>query len=163
MDEMSGQTMMRSSGRRLINDRHLLSPVNDPQLAQMPYLLDHELLRKRSRSPEAKDGNAGDKDKTGESLKGREQCPNFGHPDNSRKQQRRPQIHKRCEHNTRKSECKLCGGSQICMHKRIKSRCKECGGSQICDHNKIRTRCKECKSNVHNMTFDDLDLKLIHI
>jgi hypothetical protein len=67
------------------------------------------------------------------------------------KRQRKPQVHKKCEHNTRKSECKFCGGSQICHHKRIKSRCKDCGGSQICEHMKIRTRCKDCKSIANNI------------
>lgn len=69
------------------------------------------------------------------------------------KRMRKPQIHKRCEHNVRKSECKLCGGSQICGHKRIKSRCKDCGGSQICGHRKIRTRCRECKLTVGLLGF----------
>lgn len=49
-----------------------------------------------------------------------------------------------CEHNRRRSRCKLCGGTSICEHNRIKSTCKECGGSSICEHNKIRSKCKLC-------------------
>ena len=112
---------------RLDNDSLLLSPHEQ----QMPFLLDHELTRKRVRSPENGKREVG--------------VGGFGQFDETKKQ-RKPQVHKKCEHNTRKSECKLCGGSQVCVHKRIKSRCKECGGSQICVHRKIRTRCKECRA-----------------
>ena len=44
---------------------------------------------------------------------------------------------KKCEHNTRKDRCKLCGGVGLCEHDRRKDECKLCCGSQICDHNKI--------------------------
>ena len=115
---------------RMDNDSLLLSPHEH----QMPFLLDHELTRKRARTPEA--GNERKRDVGPGS---------FGNFEETKKQ-RKPQVHKKCEHNTRKSECKLCGGSQVCVHKRIKSRCKECGGSQICVHRKIRTRCKECRA-----------------
>ena len=120
---------------RLDND-HLL--VSSHELS-MPYLLEHDLLRKRQRSsPISKNGDG--------ILKNFDALIEFGNDLEESKKQRKPQVHKKCQHNTRKSECKLCGGSQICMHKRIKSRCKECGGSQICSHNKIRTRCKECRT-----------------
>ena len=50
----------------------------------------------------------------------------------------------KCEHNKRRSVCKLCGGSQICEHDKIRSTCKFCGGGSICEHDKRRSRCKLC-------------------
>lgn len=52
----------------------------------------------------------------------------------------------KCEHNIRKTECKICGGSAICIHKRIKYKCKECKGSFICEHNKQKSYCKACSN-----------------
>lgn len=49
-----------------------------------------------------------------------------------------------CEHNQRKHYCKICGGGSICEHGIRKSQCKLCGGSQICQHNRIRSSCREC-------------------
>lgn len=118
-----------------LEPEHLLLPAHEPAL---PFLMDHELLRKRAPRPPITTLKKRDISSSGFDA--------LGELDDSKKQ-RKPQVHKKCEHNTRKSECKLCGGSQICIHKRIKSRCKECGGSQICEHKKIRTRCKECKSS----------------
>jgi hypothetical protein len=49
---------------------------------------------------------------------------------------------KKCPHNRRRCECKLCGGASICEHKRIRSKCVECRGSSICEHNRRRIACK---------------------
>jgi hypothetical protein len=49
-----------------------------------------------------------------------------------------------CEHNIQRSQCKPCGGSQICEHNRERSKCKLCGGGSICEHNRRRSDCKEC-------------------
>ena len=51
-------------------------------------------------------------------------------------------VTKKCPHNRRRCECKLCGGASICEHKRIKSKCVECRGSAICEHNHRRIECK---------------------
>ena len=45
---------------------------------------------------------------------------------------------KKCPHNRRRRECKVCGGSSICHHNHAKRQCKDCGGSQICEHNSRR-------------------------
>ena len=50
-----------------------------------------------------------------------------------------------CEHNIRRSRCKLCHGGEICEHSRHRLTCKECGGSQICEHNRVRSACKKCR------------------
>ena len=143
MSSLGGMTPMGPIGPIGIGHRMDDTVLGTPHEHQMPFLLDHELMRKRARTPEGS---------------GRRREAGFGPlgPFNETKRQRKPQVHKKCEHNTRKSECKLCGGSQICEHKRIKSRCKECGGSQICVHKKIRTRCKDCKLlNERNFSSDD--------
>jgi hypothetical protein len=136
MGPMSVMSNMHSMGAmniaHRIENEHLLIPPHDQQ---MPYLLDHDIIRKRAKPSGPPPTKKRDSPETG-----------FDELDDSKRQSRKPQVHKKCEHNTRKSECKLCGGSQICSHKRIKSRCKECGGSQICEHKKIRTRCKDCKN-----------------
>ena len=49
-----------------------------------------------------------------------------------------------CEHNIQRSKCKLCGGSEICEHNIQRSKCKDCGGSQICEHERQRSQCKDC-------------------
>ena len=49
-----------------------------------------------------------------------------------------------CEHDRIRSTCKLCKGGSICEHDRIRSVCKPCGGSQICEHARIRSTCKSC-------------------
>ena len=53
-------------------------------------------------------------------------------------------IHKKCEHDKIKQQCKECGGASICEHNKFKSQCKECGGSSLCQHNKQKSKCKEC-------------------
>jgi len=50
-----------------------------------------------------------------------------------------------CEHNRRRSQCKLCGGSQICEHNKQRSICVQCKGGSICEHNRRRSYCKQCK------------------
>jgi hypothetical protein len=50
-----------------------------------------------------------------------------------------------CEHDRIRSTCKLCKGGSICEHDRNKSLCKQCGGSKICEHDRIRSTCKLCK------------------
>jgi len=56
-----------------------------------------------------------------------------------------PQVNKgRCEHKTRKTRCKICGGGSLCQHNEIKSYCKLCHGTSICEHNRRRHRCKWC-------------------
>lgn len=70
-----------------------------------------------------------------------------------------------CEHNKRKSTCRICSGSSYCKHGKVKGRCRECGGvafcehgrhkmycvpcggSQICKHGKRKIRCRECKGS----------------
>ena len=49
-----------------------------------------------------------------------------------------------CEHDKKRSQCKLCSGGSICEHDKIRSQCKLCGGSQICEHDKRRSICKLC-------------------
>lgn len=54
-----------------------------------------------------------------------------------------------CEHG-RRSQCKVCNGSQICTHFRQRHECLECkklgiGGSSICIHEKKMRDCRECK------------------
>ena len=56
-------------------------------------------------------------------------------------------IHKKCEHNRRKSTCRDCKGSSICEHNRVKSTCRDCKGSLICEHNKHKSKCKDCKGS----------------
>ena len=58
-----------------------------------------------------------------------------------------------CDHNIRRSRCKICDGSENkkCEHNRYRYQCKECkalgiGGSQICEHDILRSGCKECKA-----------------
>ena len=65
-----------------------------------------------------------------------------------------------CEHDRRKNECKLCGGSQICEHNNIKGRCIQCGGSQICEHNTRKDRCKECKPKLHLLRLHTKQIKI---
>jgi len=50
-----------------------------------------------------------------------------------------------CQHQRRRSLCKVCGGAGICQHQRRRSQCKECGGASICPHQRIRSKCKECR------------------
>ena len=50
----------------------------------------------------------------------------------------------KCQHERRKSTCKLCRGSQICEHERRKAVCKICKGSQICEHERQRSQCLVC-------------------
>lgn len=49
-----------------------------------------------------------------------------------------------CIHGRRKSQCKVCGGSEICAHGRRKTRCRECKGSEICAHDRRKSQCKDC-------------------
>jgi len=56
-------------------------------------------------------------------------------------------IHKKCEHNKRKSVCKDCGGGSLCKHDKEKSHCKECGGSTFCKHDKRKSTCHECNGS----------------
>lgn len=49
-----------------------------------------------------------------------------------------------CEHNTFRTNCVKCDGSNICKHKRRRNRCKECGGKSICSHGVVRYKCKTC-------------------
>jgi hypothetical protein len=53
-----------------------------------------------------------------------------------------------CEHEIRKSRCTKCGGIEICEHKKYKSVCKLCVGGSICEHLKVRSVCKECIDRV---------------
>jgi hypothetical protein len=52
----------------------------------------------------------------------------------NRKSQKGKDYHKRCQHNTRLTDCKTCRGSSICKHLQRKTECKACRGSAICKH-----------------------------
>lgn len=45
-----------------------------------------------------------------------------------------------CEHDIRKSVCKLCNGSSICIHNLNKQYCKTCGGSALCKNEWCETK-----------------------
>ena len=50
-----------------------------------------------------------------------------------------------CQHETRLTGCKICGGASICEHNRHRTSCKDCKGGAICMHDRRRTCCKECR------------------
>ena len=49
-----------------------------------------------------------------------------------------------CEHEKRKSTCRLCDGSSFCEHNKFKARCRLCDGSSFCEHNKFKSTCRLC-------------------
>jgi len=61
-------------------------------------------------------------------------------------------MHRKCEHKTRRTRCRDCGGGtqarqshRRCEHNRQHRFCKECKGSGICKHNK--RHCLICTPN----------------
>ena len=61
---------------------------------------------------------------------------------------RKKQVEKKCEHNKRRSRCKICGGKDFCQHDRLRHECVKCHGSTICEHNKKRRNCRLCGTSI---------------
>jgi hypothetical protein len=49
-----------------------------------------------------------------------------------------------CEHQKRKSICKICDGKDICKHYICIRDCKECRPENVCKHNQLHRACTEC-------------------
>lgn len=66
-------------------------------------------------------------------------------------------VHKKCEHDKYKYNCKSCKGVGICSHNKRKNRCIQCKGSGVCEHNKLKSTCVSCHGSAiceHNKRKD---------
>lgn len=56
--------------------------------------------------------------------------------------------HRYCQHGRTKYYCFDCGGFGMCKHKQKRSLCVDCGGASICEHKKHKSACRICSPHL---------------
>ena len=57
-------------------------------------------------------------------------------------------IHKKCPHETRKADCRICTPKIVCPHKKLEKNCRICTPKIVCKHEILEKSCRECKPKI---------------